>query len=187
MIGHADGTFFARLLVTGPVIAGEQLTRVDGRWLISDGLVITTIASHKLYLREHFVGCASEDHARPRDELLRRNSSCSSAPRKPSAKLFAPYSFSLTTASSQHSADPSGDLIEIPAGCSPLTGIEAEKIPHIAGEHVQMDVENLLTRSLAISEKQVHSLTPQTAAPNSCGQSLSNHEHPTTVGLVEVS
>lgn len=50
-----------------------------------------------------------------------------------------------------------------------------------------MDVENLLTRSLAISEKQVHSLTPQTAAPNSCGQALSNHEHPTTVGLVEVS
>jgi hypothetical protein len=88
---------------------------------------------------------------------------------------------------SQHSADPSGDLIEIPAGCSPLTGIEAEKIPRIAGEHVQMDVENLLTRSLAISEKQVHSLTPQTAAPNSCGQALSNHEHPTTVGLVEVS
>jgi hypothetical protein len=52
---------------------------------------------------------------------------------------------SLTTASSQHSADPSGDLIEIPAGCSPLTGVEAEKIPQIAGEHVQMDVENLLT------------------------------------------
>jgi hypothetical protein len=26
-----------------------------------------------------------------------------------------------------------------------------------------MDVENLLTRSLAVSEKQVHSLAPQTA------------------------
>ena len=44
MIGHADGTFSARLLVTAPVIAGEQLTRFDGRWLISNGLVITTIA-----------------------------------------------------------------------------------------------------------------------------------------------
>ena len=60
---------------------------------------------------------------------------------------------SLTTASSQYSADPSGDLIEMPAGCSPLPGIEVEQIPHIAGEHVQMDVENFLTRGLAISEK----------------------------------
>ena len=45
MIGHTDGAFSARLLVTGPVIAGEQLTRFDGRWLIRDGLVITTVAS----------------------------------------------------------------------------------------------------------------------------------------------
>lgn len=45
MIGHTDDAFSARLLVTGPVIAGEVLTRFDGRWLISDGLVITTIAS----------------------------------------------------------------------------------------------------------------------------------------------
>ena len=46
VIGHTGGTFSARLLVTGPVIAGEQLTRFDGRWLISDGLVITAIASY---------------------------------------------------------------------------------------------------------------------------------------------
>ena len=45
MTGHTDGTFSAWLLVTGPVIAGEQLTRFDGRWMVSDGLVITTIAS----------------------------------------------------------------------------------------------------------------------------------------------
>ena len=44
MIGHSDGTFCARLLVSGPVVAGEVLTRFDGRWLISNGLVITTIA-----------------------------------------------------------------------------------------------------------------------------------------------
>jgi enterobactin synthetase component D / holo-[acyl-carrier protein] synthase len=44
MIGHSDGTFCARLLVTGPVVAGEVLTSFDGRWLTSNGLVITTIA-----------------------------------------------------------------------------------------------------------------------------------------------
>jgi 4'-phosphopantetheinyl transferase EntD len=43
-IGHTDGTFSARLLATGPMIAGEQLTGFDGRWLIRDGLVITAIA-----------------------------------------------------------------------------------------------------------------------------------------------
>jgi 4'-phosphopantetheinyl transferase EntD len=43
-IGHTDGTFSARLLVTGPMIGGEQLTGFDGRWLIRDGLVITAIA-----------------------------------------------------------------------------------------------------------------------------------------------
>ena len=47
VIGHTEGTFSARLLVTGPMIAGEQLTGFDGRWLISDGLVITAIASHQ--------------------------------------------------------------------------------------------------------------------------------------------
>jgi 4'-phosphopantetheinyl transferase EntD len=46
MIGHTDGTFCARLLVTGPVVAGEQLTRFDGRWLTGNGLVITTIACY---------------------------------------------------------------------------------------------------------------------------------------------
>jgi 4'-phosphopantetheinyl transferase EntD len=45
MIGHTDGTFSARLLVTGPVIAGDVLTRFDGRWLVRNGLVITTVAS----------------------------------------------------------------------------------------------------------------------------------------------
>jgi hypothetical protein len=49
-----------------------------------------------------------------------------------------------------------------------------------------MDVEDLLTRSLAICEKQVHSLTAQTAAPKGSGHTLSDHEHPTAIGLVEV-
>lgn len=40
----AEGTFSARLLVAGPTIAGAALTRLDGRWLRGDDLVITTIA-----------------------------------------------------------------------------------------------------------------------------------------------
>jgi 4'-phosphopantetheinyl transferase EntD len=43
-IDHTEGTFSTRLLVTGPMIAGKELTGFDGRWLISDGLVITAIA-----------------------------------------------------------------------------------------------------------------------------------------------
>ena len=38
------GTFSARLLAAGPTIAGHALTGFDGRWLISDSLVITAIA-----------------------------------------------------------------------------------------------------------------------------------------------
>jgi 4'-phosphopantetheinyl transferase EntD len=37
-------TFSARLLVDGPVVNGDKLTRFDGRWLISDGLIVTAIA-----------------------------------------------------------------------------------------------------------------------------------------------
>ncbi|MGH3694400.1 MAG: 4'-phosphopantetheinyl transferase family protein [Pseudonocardiaceae bacterium] len=40
----AAGTFSVRLLVAGPTIAGAELTRLDGRWLCADGLVLTTIA-----------------------------------------------------------------------------------------------------------------------------------------------
>ena len=40
----AEGTFSARLLVRGPTVAGHELTEFDGRWLISDSLVITAIA-----------------------------------------------------------------------------------------------------------------------------------------------
>lgn len=40
----AQGTFSARLLVTGPTISGTTLTHFDGRWLRDDELVITTIA-----------------------------------------------------------------------------------------------------------------------------------------------
>ncbi|NRN67636.1 Phosphopantetheinyl transferase component of siderophore synthetase [Kibdelosporangium sp. 4NS15] len=39
-----DGTFEAKLLVPGPVIAGEQVDGFTGRWLVGDGLVITAIA-----------------------------------------------------------------------------------------------------------------------------------------------
>jgi len=43
-INPADGTFTARLLVPGPVLAGRELAEFNGRWLARDGLVITSIA-----------------------------------------------------------------------------------------------------------------------------------------------
>ena len=43
-INPADGTFTARLLVPGPVLAGRQLTEFHGRWLARNGLVVTAIA-----------------------------------------------------------------------------------------------------------------------------------------------
>ncbi len=43
-ISPGDGTFTARLLVPGPVLGGRQLTEFSGRWLVRDGLVITSIA-----------------------------------------------------------------------------------------------------------------------------------------------
>jgi 4'-phosphopantetheinyl transferase EntD len=42
-IDPAHGTFTARLLVDGPVVGGAALTGFDGRWLVSDGLIVTTI------------------------------------------------------------------------------------------------------------------------------------------------
>ncbi len=43
-IDPAEGTFTAHLRTAGPTIAGHALTGFDGRWLISDSLVITAIA-----------------------------------------------------------------------------------------------------------------------------------------------
>jgi 4'-phosphopantetheinyl transferase EntD len=37
------GTFDARLLVPGPVVAGVRLSGFSGRWLVGDGLVIAAI------------------------------------------------------------------------------------------------------------------------------------------------
>jgi len=38
------GTFDARLLAEGPVLAGGPLTGFGGRWLVRDGLILTAIA-----------------------------------------------------------------------------------------------------------------------------------------------
>ncbi|HEV7773332.1 MAG TPA: 4'-phosphopantetheinyl transferase superfamily protein [Conexibacter sp.] len=38
------GTFRARLLVAGPVVAGARLTELRGRWCVEDGLVATAVA-----------------------------------------------------------------------------------------------------------------------------------------------
>jgi 4'-phosphopantetheinyl transferase EntD len=37
------GTFQAKLMVPGPVVAGKQLDGFAGRWIVGDGLVITAI------------------------------------------------------------------------------------------------------------------------------------------------
>lgn len=39
-----NGMFTAVFLVPPPVIQGEQLTQLTGRWLVSDGLVLTAVA-----------------------------------------------------------------------------------------------------------------------------------------------
>jgi 4'-phosphopantetheinyl transferase EntD len=38
-----EGTFRAPLLVDAPVIDGERLTELRGRWGIADGVVLTTV------------------------------------------------------------------------------------------------------------------------------------------------
>jgi len=43
-IGLAERTFSARLLISGPLLAGRPLTEFSGRWLVRDGLVLTAIA-----------------------------------------------------------------------------------------------------------------------------------------------
>jgi enterobactin synthetase component D / holo-[acyl-carrier protein] synthase len=42
--GAASGTFYARLLVPGPVVGGVSLPGFAGRWLVRDGLLFTAIA-----------------------------------------------------------------------------------------------------------------------------------------------
>jgi 4'-phosphopantetheinyl transferase EntD len=39
-----ERTFTARLLVPGPTLGGAELTGFDGRWLVEDGLVLSTVA-----------------------------------------------------------------------------------------------------------------------------------------------
>ena len=42
-IDPVNRTFTARLLVDGPVVNGSLLTGFEGRWLVSDGLIVTAI------------------------------------------------------------------------------------------------------------------------------------------------
>jgi 4'-phosphopantetheinyl transferase EntD len=42
-IGALDGTFTARLLVPGPLVAGSALTVLHGRWAADQGLVATAV------------------------------------------------------------------------------------------------------------------------------------------------
>jgi 4'-phosphopantetheinyl transferase EntD len=43
-INPADSTFQARLLVAAPVVGDSPLTGFGGRWVASDGLIVTAIA-----------------------------------------------------------------------------------------------------------------------------------------------
>jgi 4'-phosphopantetheinyl transferase EntD len=43
-VDPAAGTFSARLLLSGPLVSGRRLTSFAGRWLVREGLVLTTIA-----------------------------------------------------------------------------------------------------------------------------------------------
>jgi 4'-phosphopantetheinyl transferase EntD len=45
IVNPADGTFEARLLVAAPVVGGSMLAGFTGRWLASDGLILTAIAT----------------------------------------------------------------------------------------------------------------------------------------------
>jgi 4'-phosphopantetheinyl transferase EntD len=38
------GTFHSNLLISGETLDGPPLASFDGRWMVSDGLIITTIA-----------------------------------------------------------------------------------------------------------------------------------------------
>ena len=42
-LNPAAGTFVARLLVPGPVVSGRRHDQFAGRWLVRDGLVVTTV------------------------------------------------------------------------------------------------------------------------------------------------
>jgi 4'-phosphopantetheinyl transferase EntD len=43
-VDPSEGSFSARLLVSGPLLADGQLTAFSGRWLVRDGLVLTATA-----------------------------------------------------------------------------------------------------------------------------------------------
>ncbi|MEU9117241.1 4'-phosphopantetheinyl transferase superfamily protein [Streptomyces sp. NPDC048483] len=43
------GTFHARLLVPGPEVNGTRLPGFDGRWVVRDGLIVTTIAVPRVF------------------------------------------------------------------------------------------------------------------------------------------
>jgi 4'-phosphopantetheinyl transferase EntD len=47
-INPADGTFEARLLVATPAVGGSSLVGFTGRWLASDGLILTAIATRPI-------------------------------------------------------------------------------------------------------------------------------------------
>ena len=46
LIYDGTGTFHSDLLISGETVDGPPLASFDGRWMVSDGLIITAIAVH---------------------------------------------------------------------------------------------------------------------------------------------
>ncbi|HEY3959869.1 MAG TPA: 4'-phosphopantetheinyl transferase superfamily protein [Solirubrobacteraceae bacterium] len=44
VVDPSTGTFFARLLVPGPLLGERRVTAFSGKWLVRDGLILTAIA-----------------------------------------------------------------------------------------------------------------------------------------------
>ena len=42
-VAPAEGTFSARLLVPGPVVAGREASVFAGRWIVDDGIALAAI------------------------------------------------------------------------------------------------------------------------------------------------
>jgi hypothetical protein len=63
---------------------------------------------------------------------------------------------------------------------------EPETIPRIAREHMEMKVKNLLPRRLAVSEKEVDALTPDSTRTERGGHALRNLHHQPDGGRIEL-
>jgi hypothetical protein len=57
------------------------------------------------------------------------------------------------------------------------TESKTKTIAKKAGDDVEMDVHDLLTRRLTVCEKEIHALAPDARDPDSLGEPLAHLEH----------